>query len=242
MHEWTCAPAGVRSFKLTSSIRLGDDGEFLCLYVGYPSDNTIFITDAGQATRHLIDRGIRFDSSRIRFLNETFGVQHASINESGEIEATTSIADQSDGFWDVVKVCMNATFMQAKWEPKFNEHRFQKTVKAALEARKNYFDLAFNRHVEGASGHQIEFPFVVVSKGKSHLISTISLNDQKYDWQTVYQTNGRLADVKRAQIGYERFVILEEGPASQMAQVETALSDVSHVATIDRALDRLCSA
>ena len=81
--SWKCEPAGERAFKLTSPISLGVDGELLSVYLAYPDDGTIYMTDAGQCLMHARAHGIKISKQRMDYLNRTEGTQFGKSFRGG---------------------------------------------------------------------------------------------------------------------------------------------------------------
>ena len=71
---------------------------------------------------------------------------------------------------------------------------------------------------KGSSGHTADFAYAVRAAGSTALtyIEPIALKaGKKMDWTQVYQTHGKMSDVKMADARNSRMVILEDGASAE---------------------------
>lgn len=239
--SWKCEPAGERAFKLTSPINLGEDGELLSLYLAYPDDRTIYMTDAGQCLIHARAHGIKISKQRMEYLNRTEGTQFARFATSGEIEVQTSIDNAESALWDVVKLALNSAFHYPKWRPKFHEVKFEQTVREYLAAEFGKDSLTRNYEVAGLSGKIIEFPMLLKTNGKDYLIQTLAADNDNYDWTRIYSIHGKFSDIKRTSLSAKRLTIIEKSSSKQLGTIKTFLSEVTEATLLENAVNAIAA-
>lgn len=241
LSSWKCEPAGFRAFKLTAPINLGWDGELLTLYLAYPDDKTVYITDAGQCVIHAYSAGIKLSKQRIEQINRTEGISFAKFSPNGEIEAHTSLVNAEHGLWDVVKLALNTSFHYPKWRPKFHEIKFQQKVQDFLLEKYGKGSIASNHGVIGLSGKTIEFPIFLKTHGKEYLIQTLAAENDNYDWTRIYSIHGKFSDVKRGNSLANRLTIIESSKSNQLGSIRTFLSEVTESSHLESAVNAIAA-
>ncbi|CPM09271.1 Uncharacterised protein [Bordetella pertussis] len=83
---------------------------------------------------------------------------------------------------------------------------------------------------QGSSGHTADFAFAVRSATSTSMtyIEPIALKaGRKVDWTQVYQTHGKMSDVKMADARNARLVILEDGATAEEFKKAVAILEQS---------------
>lgn len=235
MTTWEPVQTSSNALTLASPFNFGEDGARITFTVLFPTEDSFFLTDFAEHIMLADSFGIKFGRGKVNQLNQTHGVKFAQFNEDGEIWAAGKNEDLQFALFDAAKLALSLSFRYQRWLPKFNTIRFKamvgKVLRNYLQADKVKTDWA----ITGASGHTIKFPFAVEAKDGSHtLISTIALNDEKIDWATIYQTHGRLYDVKNID-DLDRRVVIMEYPANnqEFDRAASFLADVASIRTLE---------
>ena len=177
---------------------------------------------------HAASYGIDVAAKRIDILNETPGVSLAHFDKSGAIVASGPNEQLQEALWDAVKLAMALSFQCAKWMPRFSQLRCAQVGRALAEA------VGANRMVKGARARAAaataDFAYAVRAAGSTALtyIEPIALKaGKKMDWTQVYQTHGKMSDVKMADARNSRMVILEDGASAEEFKKAVAILEQS---------------
>jgi len=238
---WTVRPAGERAIRAVAPMTLGLDGQHAAFFIAYPDDATFFLTDAAETAMHAATYGIELPAKRIELLNQTPGVSLARFDDSGAIVARGPIEQLQEALWDAVKLAMALSFSSVKWMPKFSRLRFRAQVGRTLAEAIGQPRVVKGARTKGSSGHAADFAFGVRAEQSSALtfIEPIALKaGKKMDWTQVYQTHGKMSDVKMADARNARLVILEDGAsAEEFKKAVTILEQSATVQTLAKTRD-----
>ena len=94
-----------------------------------------------------------------------------------------------------------------------------------------------NGTVQGVSGHQLEFPFVIdLPDSGRHFIQPVANGDKHIDWSSIYKAGGRMLDLKSAGADeHQRIVVIEDIPGDQeLGKAMTFLSVTTSVLLFSR--------
>jgi len=229
---WTVLPAGDHAVRAITPVAMGLDGQHAAFYVAKPDDQTFYLTDAGEAAMHAATYGIDITAKRLEQLNSAPGLSMARFDKTGAIIASGPAARLQEALWEATRLVSVLSFQCSQWMPKFNRLRFRAEVGRTLA------EAVGDRLVQGArarasSGHMADFAYAVRSASGSTLtyIEPIALKTgKKMDWTQVYQTNGKMADVKMADAANGRLVILEDGASPE--EFNKAVSILEQSATV----------
>jgi hypothetical protein len=86
--------------------------------------------------------------------------------------------------------------------------------------------------VQGVSGHQLEFPFVIdLPDSGRHFIQPVASGDEHIDWSNVYKAGGKMLNLKSAGADeHQRIVVIEDIPGDQeLGKAMTLLSVTTSV-------------
>ncbi|CUJ74966.1 Uncharacterised protein [Achromobacter xylosoxidans] len=238
---WTVLPAGEHAIRAISPMTLGLDGQHAAFFIAHPDDTSFYLTDACETAMHASSYGIELAPKRIDILNETPGVSLAHFDKSGAIVASGLNEQLQEALWDAVKLAMALSFQCAKWMPRFSQLRFRAQVGRALAAGVGPNRMVKGARAKGSSGHTADFAFAVRAAGSTALtyIEPIALKaGKKMDWTQVYQTHGKMSDVKMADARNSRMVILEDGAsAEELRKAVTILEQSASVLTLAKTRD-----
>ncbi|WP_459615029.1 DUF1828 domain-containing protein [Bordetella sp. 2513F-2] len=229
---WTVLPAGERAVRAISPMTLGLDGQHAAFFIARPDDHSFYLTDAGETAMHAATYGIDLPPKRLEILNQTPGVNFARFDKSGEIVAQGPGDQLQEALWDAMKLAMALSFQCAKWMPKFNRLRFRSQVGRTLADAVGANRMVKGAKAHGSSGHTADFAFAVRAARSTSLtyVEPIALKaGRKIDWTQVYQTHGKMSDVKMADARNGRLVILEDGAPAEEFQKAVAILEQSAV-------------
>ncbi|CAB3705437.1 hypothetical protein [Achromobacter piechaudii] len=238
---WTVLPAGEHAIRAVAPMTLGLDGQHAAFFIAHPDEATFYLTDACETSMHASSYGIEVGPKRIDMLNETPGVSLAHFDRDGAIVATGPNEQLQEALWDAVKLAMALSFQCAKWMPRFSQLRFRAQVGRALAEGVGVNRMVKGARAKGSSGHTADFAFAVRAAGSTALtyIEPIALKaGKKMDWTQVYQTHGKMSDVKMANARHSRMVILEDGAsAEEFKKAVTILEQSATVQTLAKTRD-----
>ena len=224
--HWTCVPAGDKAVRAVSPFSLLDAGQHIAFYIGCPTAETFFLTDACEIAIFAEQSGIVLSRARLEVLNATPGVHHAKFEADWSIEATGAFQELRGALWDASKLAFALSFQADKWRPKYAEAKFKTTVLVELRAQFGFERVMEQVRIRGASGHEIEFPIGIKRlDGGMLFVQPVALDNGKLNWPTIYEAQGKLVDLKAASDVENRLTIIEEGAAQD--DFERALNFLS---------------
>lgn len=227
---WSVQPAGEHAIRAISPMTLGLDGQHAAFFIVHPDVHTFYLTDACKTALHAATFGIELVAKRLEVLNQTPGVSLARFDKAGAIVAQGPNEQLQDALWDAVKLAMALSFQCAKWMPKFSRLRFRAQVGRTLAEAVGANRMVKGAKAQGSSGHTADFAFAVRSATSTSMtyIEPIALKaGRKVDWTQVYQTHGKMSDVKMADARNARLVILEDGATAEEFKKAVAILEQS---------------
>lgn len=230
---WVCAPTGRNALVAHAPLSIGTDGQLASFYILNDSPDTFFLTDGHAAINHLLDHGARVTKSRIKKAALCPGLKHARICDDGEITASGKLDQLQMSLWDAVRATMAITNHEQEWLPRIQQERFATRVCKTLK-NKLPTEVVLKPRLTGASGHSIEFPLgIKIDDSFVRAIQTIGVTeDGLMDWGYIYQTTGKLVDLKNASdpSTKNRLVVVEKGSSrNEFSKAVTILSEAAPV-------------
>jgi hypothetical protein len=234
--NWNCMPSGQNSMLVHAPITLGNDGQQASFYVMEDAPGHFYLTDAHATILHAIDHGARPSDARIQKIAATPGARHARISKDGEITAEGSTTELRMALWDALRLALAISDNEIAWLPKTRQERFATQVAKTLKAKLPLGSVISKPKLTGVSGHQIEFPLgVLLPNGDVRAVQPIGVSDDhRVDWGYIYQSYGKLIDLKKASAKCysNRIVVMEEGaPNDEFGRAVTVLSEAAKVLT-----------
>lgn len=239
---WTCEPVGKRAFLARTPIELGDGGELINLFVAFPSDETIYVTDAGQSLMHALGRGIKMNRNRVSQINRNGHSEFAKFDENGEVSGSAPLTNAQTLIWDSIKIMLNASFLEESWLPKFHQEKFKAKVLHSLREKIGDERIQTGYRIQGSSGKLLEFPALIKPTGiddPGTLIQTLGSSDGKIDNSGMYAIFWKFSDVKEAHHNIGRLAIFEETQSKEAKQAISMISRTSTVSTLQQALKKV---
>ena len=235
---WDCAPAGRNSLLVHAPVTLGLDGQQASFYVMEDAPGHFYLTDAHSTIMHAMDHGARPTEARIKKIAATPGAHRAKLNTDGEITAQGSAGDLRMALWDALRLALAISDNEVAWIPKTRQERFATQVAKTLKSRLPAGSVVTKPRLSGISGHQIEFPLgVLLPGGGIRAVQPIGVSDShQVDWGYIYQSYGKLIDLKKASANdyNNRIVVMEEGSApEEFGRAVTVLSEAARVLMYD---------
>lgn len=239
-----CASLANGAIRLWSPFTFSD-GEHLGVFLEPSGQDRWVVTDHADALMHASAMGAKLTNQRLDKLRHEFpGVL---LTSGGALLANAEKADLPSTIASVLSVAIAISRTERKWIPDSDEIRFSNLVDRELQ------QVAGDRlqrkvAVRGASGHQIEIPFVVsLPSGERRYIQPVSSKDKRVDWANVYKAGGKMHDLPRDTSGENHgFVVIEDRPHdTELGKAVTYLSSTATVFRFSRRkqwLDRLLKA
>src|SRR6185437_994496 len=190
-----CKEVGERTVRVWSPVTYGNDGQVVALYIEESTDGYL-VTDNAEALMHAAAMGVKMNHRRIESLQRCGGGD-ISISIGGEIRAVATKESLSGAIVGVINAAMAVSHFETSWTPRSASREFASIVGKVLE------DVAGDRllrdvTVTGASGHQIEIPFVVDSGTDRTYVQPVAYGDDRVNWDNVYRAFGKMYDLKNA--------------------------------------------
>lgn len=227
-------PTGSNSMLVHAPISLGLDGQLASFYIMEDEPGHFYLTDAHATILHAIDHGSRPSDARIQKIASTPGARFARISKDGEITAEGDTSELRMALWDALRLALAISDKEVEWVPKTRQERFTSQVAKILKAKLPVGSVISKPKLAGVSGHQIEFPLgVVLPNGGIRAVQPIGVSDdRRVDWGYIYQSYGKLVDLKKATSPHfnNRIVVMEEGASEEeFGRAVTVLSEAARV-------------
>lgn len=233
--SWDCIPAGQNCLQVFAPVSLGLDGQLASFYVMEDAPGRFFLTDAHGAVSHAIDHGARVTPTRLERAGATPGNRFASLTADGEITAEGDSSDLKFALWDALRLALVISANELAWQPRTRQERFATQVWRTLKEKLPPGSVVAKPRMEGVSGHQIEFPFGIILPNSMGIraVQPIGISDDhRIDWGYVYQSYGKLSDLKKATPAdvANRVVVMEGGASdAEFGKAATVLSESAKV-------------
>lgn len=227
-------PSGIGSVRAVSPISMADGGQ-IAFYIAQPSESTFYLTDACETAISAEQLGLGINKKKLESLNRTAGINLAQFDlNDWSIEAAGQIENLQAALWDAVKLALALSFKSDKWQPKFDQAKFQAIVLNELEAELGAERVIRQVRVQGASGHTIEFPAGITRpEGGLIYVQPVALDDTKVNWPSIYEFHGKLFDVKLASEVDNRIAVLETGATElEFGRAANFLANAATVLTL----------
>lgn len=236
--NWDCAPAGRNSLLVHAPITLGSDGQQTSFYVMEDYPGHFYLTDAHATVMHAMDHGAKLTDARLKRISAIPGAHKAKISKDGEITAEGSASDLRMALWDALRLALAISDNEQAWIPKTRQERFATQVAKTLKSKLPIGSVVTKPKLSGISGHQIEFPLgVLLPNGGIRAIQPIGVSEERrVDWGYIYQSYGKLIDLKKASADdyINRIVVMEEGSSKEeFGRAVTVLSEAARVLMYD---------
>lgn len=241
--QWACAPAGSNAILAHAPITIGNDGQHVSFYVMEDTPGHFYLTDAHSTIQHAIDHGAKPTVARLQKVAKTPGALYAKLAQDGEITAEADASSLNFALWDALRLAMAISDNEAAWVPKTRQERFAAQVAKTLRAKLPANTVVTKPRLPGVSGHQIEFPLGILlpNGGGICAIQPVGVSDDhRVDWGHVYQSFGKLSDLKRASAeGFpNRVVVMEVGASNEeFGRATTVLSEAARVLLFEDSRD-----
>lgn len=224
----TCVPVKDDLFYMESSITVPYDGNLIGAYVQDVGRGRVRISDNADTLFHAMTIGVAPSATRGKRLATIAAEHHVQLSEAGELFVACDESDAPFYLSRLVEAAIAISYACTHWQPAA-ESKFERVVSQALRAQ---FPRGVKRSYEirGASGHQLKFPFAIVSETAApQVIQPISASGDSPYWPSVYHTLGKMIDLKNAVPAARRVVVLEPTDEAEMSKAATALSECATV-------------
>ena len=201
---------------LESNWAFPSDGTLIGAYIVATGDGRVRVTDDGDVVFNAAVAGAdvtRNRATRYQALAEGFGL---TLGDDGVMSTTCSVDELPYAVARYMQAAGAIAQASLKHRPKDDE-RFERVIGALLEAK---FGKRVTRRPEvmGISGHQLQFPFGLDVNGDTPtLIQTISADDDKTKWKSVYEAGGKFSDIRSARPNLRLIAILESAEDTEKA-------------------------
>lgn len=201
---------------LESNWAFPDDGTLIGAYIVAAEDGRVRVTDDGDVVFNAAVAGAevtRNRATRYRKLAEGFGL---SLGDDGVMSTTCGVDELPYTVARYMQAASAIAQASLKHRPR-DDGRFERVIGTLLEAK---FGKRVTRRPEvtGISGHQLQFPFAIdFETNSSALIQTISADDDKTQWKSVYEAGGKFSDIRSARPDLRLIAILEAAKDTEKA-------------------------
>ncbi len=207
----------------------GEDGEVLAFYVEKLADQ-FKVTDNAASLMHASSMGINLSTARMEKLRRLWG-DDVTVSGGGEIAKVVNADCLKDAVASVINASMIVSHNESSWLPKPRSTSFNEEVGKVLAETVGENMLRRNVTVSGASGHEIEIPFVIERDNRQTFIQPVAYGDDSVDWDNVYRGLGKMLDLKSAGAEDEsRAIVIEDTvPDDEIGKAITLLTIASSV-------------
>lgn len=223
---FTCQQVNPATVFVQTPLALAFDGQAIGFYVQQFPDGKLRLSDNADTLFAAQVHGIPL-VKKTKQIDKIAEQSCITLSDDGEL---CVICENADLHFYAARMTeaadkIGALLQDAK--PK-QTNRFELQV---LEILKPAFGRMVKRNAKivGASGHTLTFPFML-NLSVPRIISTVGCDDDgKPHWPSVYQTVGKMMDVKNAGHQSKRIVIMEQGSDGDMRQAEAILAEASSI-------------
>ena len=224
----TCTHINKDLVYLESPMTLAFDGTLIGAYVQNMGLGRVRITDNADILFHAMTMGVTPNASKAAKLSSIATDCHVTLSEHGELHASCSEVDAPYYLARFIEAAGQISQACDHWRP-VPISKFEKIISKALRAG---FPKRVKRDFEmqGASGHQLRFQFALDVDGpRPQIIQTVSSQDDKPHWLSVYNTLGKMVDLKNATPSTRRLVILQSANQKDIGKAASALAECADV-------------
>lgn len=224
-----CKPINDGLVFVQSPLTYGFDGGLIGAYVQDIGNGRVRISDNADTLFAAMTHGVEPTFSRGKKLADMVSDCGMTLSDGGEIFATCN--EEQAGYFlaRFVEAAERVSFMCEGYRPQVLSS-FEKLVSKSL---KDAFGnrIKRNHKLMGASGHQLTFQFVMdIDATHPRCIQLVARNtDDKPNWSTVYQTIGKMTDLRNLNKTIRRTVVIEPGNPDETQQAVAALADTASV-------------
>lgn len=210
---FACAQRGDGALRLWSPFTF-DDGEHLALFLEPLGGDQWLVTDHADTLMHASALGAKLTKARLDGIRTHF--PDVELTDGGALRATATQTDLPGTVTAVLNTAIAISHAEARWLPKSGEERFIQSVGRELQTVAGE-RLQRNVSVQGISGHQLEFPFVIdLPDSGRHYIQPVASGDEHIDWSNVYRAGGKMLDLKSAGADeHQRIIVIEDIPGDE---------------------------
>ncbi len=223
-----CASVNAKTLRLWSPFTYGTDGEQVGVYVEELSNGYV-VSDNAEAVMHASAMGINISKRRLETLRGVAG-SSVKIADGGEITAAADESSVSEAVASVLNAAMSVGHLETVWRPRHRSAAdFSRQVGDVLDKTVGALKIGRNVIVNGASGHQIEIPFVIAG---DIYVQPVAYGDERVEWDNVYRGLGKMIDLKNAGASDKSRVIVLEDVAANDPELANAVSLLSITANV----------
>lgn len=201
---------------LESNWAFPSDGTLIGAYIVAAEDGRVRITDDGDIVFNAAVAGADITHDRAKRYHDLAAKFGLTLGSDGVMHTTCSMDELPYAVARYMQAAGAIAQASLKHRPKDDE-RFERAIGILLEAK---FGKRVTRRPEvtGISGHQLQFPFGLdLNNDAKTLIQTISADDDKTNWKSVYEAGGKFSDIKSARSDFRLVAILESANDTEKA-------------------------
>lgn len=225
-----CQPVSEDVLYVESPLTMVFDGAMIGAYIQNIGRGRIRISDNADTMFTAMTWGVNPHPKTSQKISRLANEGGISLSDQGELYVTGN--EDATPFllanFIETSVRIGHVFNQAKPVPtsKF-ERKIVKAVKSEFGNR-----MKRNASVTGASGHQLTFPIALdLGSQRQQLIQTVpTLGSGGSNWRSIYQTVGKMADLRNSGTHCRRVVILE--PSTDPAETDKARNALVEFASV----------
>lgn len=224
-----CQPLSEGLLYVESPLSLSFDGLLIGAYVQEIGRGLVRITDNADIMFCAATHGLKPHAKRADKIAAMAASAGLLFSDDGELHAVCPT--EHAGFY-LARFIETASRLGDMCDEALiiKESRFERLIGGQLDAA---FGKRIKRRVSlvGASGHQLEFPFVLdAGSAGQTIIQTIGVSRQgNPNWPSVYGTVGKMGDLKNAGDKSRRLIVLQSGDEQATTQASIALAEHASV-------------
>jgi hypothetical protein len=224
-----CRPLGEGALRIWSPFTYGQDGECVGLYVE-DQGATFRVTDNAEAVCHAMSMGVSLSKARMEALRKAIPAD-VQLSPGGSMYMTVREPELPSAIASVLSASMAVGHFEAQWAPRMRGAQFTSRVAELLVPA---FGGALNRDVQvlGASGHQLELPFLLLLKTRPTYIQTVSSDEESIDWNNVYAGFGKMMDLRNAGAETSQRIVVLDDEAIPQDELSKAVSVLQESSTV----------
>lgn len=234
---FSCRPVGEGVVFVTSPFSIDGDGERVGAYVIERGDGMVKVSDNCATLMNLASRGVNVVAGKLRSV-KALAVGLAEIHDSGEIAAHTARGNASLAVADVCATAVAVAGKGSEWLRVSKQSDFEERVGAVLD--QSLHDRLRRRvKIFGASGRQIEFPFLIDRDSSAFYVQPVAYGETHVPTENVYRGLGKMTELALLDVPIEQRIIVIEDVVDDpsVAQAMTLLSSAATVLPYTRSRD-----
>lgn len=191
---FTCSPRDGGAARVTAPLFLGGDGQHVGCYVESLASGWR-VSDYGETLMHAAQMGADISPKRIHSMQRR--LHRVVMDDDGVLSIQVPAAGIVVGVSELISASVRVSDQALAWRPSAEPDTFTRQVDREL-SRVAGQRLLRNVSIQGASGHQMEFPFGIEMDYGTAIVQPVSAvhHAGRMDWGGVYRAYGKMSDLR----------------------------------------------